>query len=259
LIKSIFISGIVLWIIALVITLLITQKTALMGPTTLGTYLVFVILSVPVGAYLTYIGMRKAQSGKRSPWRLPFIPEPEWYEKGVHKDMDPYIEKRVRPFVENLYEKSNRQLSQFYLFETLVIVVSAVIPIINVVDPNYLGNSGSLVIRIVSAILGGMVAAIAGYVQLRKLQESAIVSRTFTAKLEKEYHSFFQNADDYSDPDDKKRNKKFVDTVESLMLDATTRYYDLYQRGQKQEGTPTNNTTDTGHEDNDKRTMTRPK
>jgi hypothetical protein len=257
LIKRIFISGIVLLFIGLALTFLISQKIALIGPTTFGTYLIFVILSVAVGAYLTYkgLGMRKAdqtQSRKRSWWRFPpFIPEPKWYDKSVHGDMDPYIENRVIPFVENQYYKANLQMSQFYLFEASVIIVSAIIPIINVVDPNYIGNYGSLIIRMVSAILGGTVAAIAGYVQLRKFQESAIVSRTFMAKLQKEYHSFFQNAGNYSDLDEnmkkttkekeeekERRKKKFVDTVESLMLDATTSYYELHQRGQKQEGTP---------------------
>jgi hypothetical protein len=40
----------------------------------------------------------------------------------------------VFPFTENCYKKANDTMTRFYALQTIVIIVSALIPIVNVVD-----------------------------------------------------------------------------------------------------------------------------
>jgi hypothetical protein len=120
-------------------------------------------------------------------------------------------------------------MRNFYTLQILIILFGAVIPIINVMSPN---DRGELNVRIASAILGGAVVVTIGVLQLTKLRETGIVFRIISAKLQKEYHSFLLRADNYSKYDnDLIRKNEFVKNIESLILGATSEYYDLFRQG----------------------------
>jgi Protein of unknown function (DUF4231) len=163
---------------------------------------------------------------------VPWPGIPTWYDENLDKFTEKdYVKTRVRPFADRLYHKASNHMRNFYTLQILVIVFGALIPIINVV--NFTNPNDQWTVRILSAILGAAVVATTGVQQLTKLRETAIVFRIISAKLQKEYHSFFLRANNYSiyDQNDDGRKKAFVKNVESLILSATSEYYDLFRQG----------------------------
>ena len=135
---------------------------------------------------------------------------------------------RLEPFTDGLYQKANLHMINFYIIQTLIIVFAAAIPIINVIPTD------SNLVRMLSALLGGGVAIGTGFLQLTKLRESGIIFTHVSSLLQKEYHSFVSQADNYSSSDPIKRARDFVKNVESLIMNATSEYYGLFQQGVQQ-------------------------
>lgn len=166
-----------------------------------------------------------------SPFLPPWPGEPDWYDDSklntLSKEVQDYIETRLKHFTRGLYEKANDHMARYYQLQISIIIVGALIPIVNVVTIN------DFFVRIISAILGGVIVACSGIIQLIKLRDSGIVFRIMSARLQKEYHSFIQKAGKYSK--DEGRDNLFIQTCEDLIFHATTEYYDLFRESRKED------------------------
>jgi hypothetical protein len=69
------------------------------------------------------------------------------------------------------------------------------IPIVNVTFTNTADADG---VRVASAILGSIVLASTGLLQLSKSHEGMIIFRIVTARIQKEYYLFLKRIGDYS-------------------------------------------------------------
>jgi uncharacterized protein DUF4231 len=89
-----------------------------------------------------------------------------------------------------------------------------------------------LSIQIISAILGSMIVAIAGVIQLTKVQESWLLYRSTAETFIREYNLYMLKAGNYSDSTltDERTNKLFVETVESIMSTEGSKYISLRQQ-----------------------------
>jgi hypothetical protein len=103
--------------------------------------------------------------------------------------------------------KARRNKRRFRMYEIIVIFAGAVIPIINVIglEPTT---------RVISSVLGGLIAIVAGISQLEKYQENWILYRTTSELLKKEKFYYENQVGEYSEPDELKRKKILVERVE---------------------------------------------
>lgn len=176
--------------------------------------------------------MRKFPSlGWMSRFRLTVV-KPEWYEESsikISDDVKLYIKTRLKPFTDGLYQKANYQMEKYYILQIIIIGVAALIPIINVID-----TPDEALTRLISAILGSIIVAVSGLIQLVKLRESGIVFRIITSRLQREYHTYILASDDYAiSNDQRQRDRLFIHNEESLIMNATTEYYDLFRDSKK--------------------------
>ncbi len=162
---------------------------------------------------------------------------PVWYEKSLIKssEVNSYVDTRLKKFTFELYQKANHKIREYYILQNIIIIVSALIPIINVL---YIPDEG--LIRFISAILGGIIAVSAGIIQLMKLRESGIVFRIITSRLQREYHTYVLATDIYNIKDEQKRDKLFIHNAEVLIMNATTEYYDLFRETKTSPSKPSN-------------------
>jgi exo-beta-1,3-glucanase (GH17 family) len=77
-----------------------------------------------------------------------------------------------------------------------------------------------------------MIVAIGGVIQLTKAQESWLLYRSAAETLIREYNLYMLKAGDYPEPSstDDKRDKLFVERVESIMSTEGTKYLSLRQQ-----------------------------
>jgi hypothetical protein len=153
-----------------------------------------------------------------------------------------YIKDRLEPRINWYDNQSKVNMNRYNSLQVLTLGISAIIPLINVV-------SGEFVIRIISALLGGLIAAITGILQLSKAHESWILYRSTAETLIREYNLFMLKSGDYSEDnvkEESKRNNIFVDRCEAIMSTEENKYFSLrqhqpqQQRQQQKQGTPSN-------------------
>ena len=72
-----------------------------------------------------------------------------------------YVEGRLSEQVKWYETKANENKLRFHVFQTIIIIASVVIPIVNLI------NFAPLEIRIISSILGGTVAGVTAFIQLK--------------------------------------------------------------------------------------------
>jgi hypothetical protein len=148
-----------------------------------------------------------------------------WYDKENPKISD-YIKNRLEPQINWYNSKAKSNMYRYNVLQVLTLGIAALIPIVNVVE------GVDIVIRIISAVLGGMIAAITGLIQLTKAQESWLLYRSTAETLIREYNLYMLKAGDYSEPSltDEKRDKLFIERVESIMSSEGTKYFSLRQQ-----------------------------
>jgi hypothetical protein len=123
--------------------------------------------------------------------------------------------------------KARHNKKRFRMYEIIVIFAGAVIPIVNVIglEPTT---------RIISSVLGGLVAIVTGLTQLEKYQENWIIYRTNAELLKKEKYFYEHEAGQYSNLDEPQRKKLLVERVESIVSSETTKYFSIHEPKQKQ-------------------------
>jgi Bacterial Ig domain/Protein of unknown function (DUF4231) len=152
-------------------------------------------------------------------------PKPE-FDMPLDRDqsVESYIENRLKPFAQIFYDKSIKHTRRYFVLQMTILAASALIPIVNVTFPNKVDADS---VRVVSAILGSIVLASTGLLQLTKSHESMILFRIVTSRLQREYHLFLRKIGDYKE--DSGSTNKFIEKTEFLIYDANSEYADLFR------------------------------
>jgi hypothetical protein len=116
-----------------------------------------------------------------------------------------YKEERLQKQIDWHSQKARHNKLRFRLYQIITLIASAIIPIINV------ANVGDFQTRIISSIIAGVIVVATGITQLEKYQENWILYRTSSELLKKEKYFFENNIGEYSNPDEKERNKLLVE------------------------------------------------
>jgi hypothetical protein len=141
-------------------------------------------------------------------------------------DISDYLKERLKHQIDWYEDNAVSNMKRFYLGQIVIIVVSAIIPVINVYD---FPNDSSIVdisIRLWSSVLGGTIAISTGFIQLTKAQEKWILYRSTAESLKREYTLFsLDSGEEYAqekNPEEKK--VLFINRCESIMAVEGTKY-----------------------------------
>lgn len=147
-----------------------------------------------------------------------------------------YKQERLQKQIDWHSEKARHNKLRFRLYQIITLTASVTIPIINV------ANIGDFQTRIISSIIGGIIVVTTGLTQLEKYQENWILYRTSSELLKKEKYFFENGVGEYSNLDDKEKNKLFVERIESIVSAETSKYFTIHQphKQQKQENEKAN-------------------
>jgi hypothetical protein len=138
-----------------------------------------------------------------------------------------YKEERLQKQIDWHSQKARHNKLRFRLYQIITLIASAIISIINV------ANVGDFQTRMISSIIAGVIVVATGITQLEKYQESWILYRTSSELLKKEKYFFENNIGEYSNPDEKERNKLLVERVESIVSAETSKYFTIHQSQKK--------------------------
>jgi hypothetical protein len=128
--------------------------------------------------------------------------EPDYLDeaKGRLKDQLDYHSKQSR---------INKK--RFYSLQFVIIITSALVPIVKVIIP------GGDLLRFISSILGAIVVVITAVMQLHKYQENWILFRTTQELLKKEKFLYLNDAGDYAGLGSTEKKRLLVERVEDLV------------------------------------------
>lgn len=138
-----------------------------------------------------------------------------------------YKKDRLEKQIEWQSKKARDNKKRFRMYEIIVIFAGAIIPIVNVIglEPTT---------RVISSILGGLIAIVTGVTQLEKYQENWIMYRTTSELLKKEKYYYENQVGEYSESDELKRKKILVERIESIVSSETSKYFTVHQPKKKQ-------------------------
>jgi Protein of unknown function (DUF4231) len=165
----------------------------------------------------------KEEKWYRTIWDYIISNEPEdeseysGEEKGnISEDMKIYLKHRFKKTRKYCKKRVKQSMFGFYVLQAVIIIISAIIPIIN------LSTFNDIYVRIASSIIGALIVIITGFLQLFKLYEKWILFMSTVDSLEYEYQLYVHGILHYSasnDPD-----KLFVQKIESVILAKGERY-----------------------------------
>lgn len=136
-----------------------------------------------------------------------------------------YSADRVDDQINWYSEKATENKSRFHNLQIIIIIIAAAIPVINVID------FAPLETRIVSSIMGAVVVAIMGIIQLKKYHENWIMYRSTEEVLKKEKYKFENNAGEYSGLKDDEKLKLLVENVESFISSQNVVFFITQRKG----------------------------
>jgi hypothetical protein len=144
-------------------------------------------------------------------------------EYPVKEDIERYLKERFKP-QHSFYKQRVRHYELLYHgFQILIIIASAIIPIVNLTTSTSQDNN----IRIVSSLLGTAIVIFTGILQLAKAQENWILFMSTVDSLENEYYLFSHSIEPYSKEED--RNKIFIQGIESIIRSKSKQYVSTIQ------------------------------
>ena len=134
-----------------------------------------------------------------------------------------YVEDRLTGQMKWYESKANENKSRFHIFQTIIIIASVIIPLINLI------NFAPFEIRVISSILGGTVTGVTAFIQLKKYQENWLLYRATEENLKKEKYLFLYDAGPYSDTKEDNQKKILVERVESMISSETSQFFGMHQ------------------------------
>lgn len=140
-------------------------------------------------------------------------------------DITIYMKDRVDKELNWYEEKANHNKKSFHASQTMIIITSAIIPIINIID------FATFEIRIISSILGGTIVGLTGLMQLKKYQDNWILFRSNEEMLKKEKFLYLNQAGGYSNTQNQdERDKLFVERIESIISSETSKFFTMHSQ-----------------------------
>ncbi len=120
-------------------------------------------------------------------------------------------------------QKATQYKQRYHILQIVIIVASSIIPIINLID------FAPLSVRVLSAILGSLIAATAGILQLKKYQEDWLLYRSIEMALRREKFLFEYTAGEYFGLTDEQKSKVLVEKVEDIISSGTSKFVATHQ------------------------------
>jgi hypothetical protein len=136
-----------------------------------------------------------------------------------------YFKDRFEDNIRYYGHKSALNKRRFKLTQSIVLIASVLIPIINVMGTFISINF----IIVITSVLGAIIAISFGFSQIEKYQENWLNYRN-TLELLKREKSYFQNdVEDYFGLSEVEKKRLLVERVEMLMSSDTTKYFIMSQ------------------------------
>ena len=95
--------------------------------------------------------------------KIQAVPEMEWYQC-ESPNITSYFENRFKPAIGWYNKKASDHMRRFHLLQVIIIVMPVMIPIINLVP-----NSNSNDLKLLSAILGGIIVGVTSILQSNQI------------------------------------------------------------------------------------------
>lgn len=163
--------------------------------------------------------------------KLLKIQEVEIYDYDKEPTIEDYIEKRYKKQLQYYEKHASDNRVRFYISQIVIIVVSALIPIINTIPSD---NADINAIKMASSIFGFIIIVATGFLQLTKSQENWISYRSTAELLQSEYHLFKMKSGDYSDEkmgnDNRKREQLFVNRIETIISEEGKKFLSSHEK-----------------------------
>jgi Protein of unknown function (DUF4231)/Protein of unknown function (DUF2795) len=131
-------------------------------------------------------------------------------------------------------KKSAYNKLRFRICQLIIIVASAVIPIINLGVPFALGESSLGHALGITAILGGVITIVTALSQMDAYFETWVLYRTTGEALKRERFLYMNSAADYSNLSGEAKNKLLVERVEAILSSENSKFLSLQQQAKQQ-------------------------
>ncbi len=147
--------------------------------------------------------------------------------------IEDYIKKRYKKQLQYYENNASNNRVRFYISQIVIIIVSALIPIINTI-PTDNGNDNINAIKMASSIFGFIIIVATGFLQLTKSQENWISYRSTAELLKSEYNLFKMKSGDYSNEkmgnDKIKREQLFVNRIETIIAEEGKKFISSHEK-----------------------------
>jgi len=154
----------------------------------------------------------------------------------VMSDILNYKEDRLEDQIRWYSSQARKNKTKYHMFQTLVIVAAAMVPVIN--TQGCIGeNPHDIQVLLMSSFAAAIAAIFAGLTEVGKYQETWITYRTTTELLKREKFFYVSRSGEYADLDDIQRDRLLVERVESFIATETSKYFALHQPKKTKSGT----------------------
>lgn len=140
-------------------------------------------------------------------------------KEGISENMKTYLKYRFKKTRKYCKKRVKQSMYGFYVLQAIIIIISAIIPIINLTNTT---NGMDIYVRIASSVIAALIVIITGFLQLFKLYEKWILFMSTVDSLEYEYQLYVHGVLYYSTSNDP--DKLFVQKIESIILAKGERY-----------------------------------
>jgi hypothetical protein len=141
-----------------------------------------------------------------------------------------YLNDRLQEQLDYHSKASKENKKKFYSLQFIIILTSALIPIVNVVSPA--GDA----LRLISSILGGIIVVSTSLMQLHKYHENWITFRSTQELLKREKYLYLNDAGEYANIEPEKKKRLLVENTESIVSSETSRYFTIHKADQNKIG-----------------------
>ena len=155
----------------------------------------------------------------------------------MSEQLIPYIRERLDDQISWYGKKSAYNKLRFRICQFIVIVASAVIPIINLGIPIIFGTNNQVApyqALGITAILGGVITIVTALSQMDAYFETWVLYRTTGETLKRERFLYFNSAADYSSLSGEAKNKLLVERVEAILSSENSKFLSLQQQAKQQ-------------------------
>jgi hypothetical protein len=155
----------------------------------------------------------------------------------MSEQLPPYISERLDDQSSWYGKKSAYDKLRFRICQLIIIIASAVIPIINLGIPIIAGTDNTTAPYYalgITAILGGVITIVTALSQMDAYFETWVLYRTTGEALKRERFLYINNAGDYSAFSGEAKNKLLVERIEAILSSENSKFLSLQQQARQQ-------------------------